>query len=107
VRNIDPTEFSGHKHVRGGHTTQNASVDSPASATRDAAMFRQSDIGAGIRWFVYGGLVGVLVDPIIVLGTEDWQRWQTPRSLLATIILVAIFGPLIRIFQDHQVGHAD
>lgn len=70
-------------------------------------MFRQPNIGAAVRWFIYGGIVGLLVDIFIVLGTEDWQRWQTPRSLLATFILVAIFAVLIRVVHDHQVGQPD
>jgi hypothetical protein len=104
---IDSEEITSQQHLRGQRETQNNSVNQSSSSTRDVAMFRQPHVGATIRWFVYGGLVGLLVDAVIVLGTEDWQRWQTPRSLLATVILVAIFGLLIRILQDHQVGHPD
>jgi hypothetical protein len=67
------------------------------------AMLRQSTFGGAFRWFGYGALVGLLSDIVIVVGTEDWRRWQTPRSLLATIVLVAIFGLVIRVIRDHQV----
>jgi hypothetical protein len=75
----------------------------PLAAAKTAAMLRQSTFGGALRWFAYGALVGLLSDIVIVVGTEDWRRWQTPRSLLATIVLVAIFGLVIRIIRDHQV----
>jgi hypothetical protein len=65
-------------------------------------MARQSSLGAAIRWFVYGAIVGVLIDLLIICGTEDWHRWQTPAQLVANILLVAVFGVMIQLFQNYH-----
>ena len=63
-------------------------------------MTRQSSLGAAIRWFLYGGIVGLLIDLLIICATRDWHRWQTPAQLLANVLLVAVFGLMIQLFQN-------
>jgi hypothetical protein len=65
-------------------------------------MARQSSLGTAIRWFVYGAIVGVLVDLLIICGTEDWHRWQTPGKLIANVLLVAAFCLMIKLFQNYH-----
>jgi hypothetical protein len=67
------------------------------------AMERQSSLGAAIRWFVYGAIVGVFVDLWIIWATEDWHRWQTPIQLVANVLVVAVFGLMIQLFQAYHV----
>jgi hypothetical protein len=66
------------------------------------AMARHSPLGAAIRWFVYGAIVGVLIDLLIIWATADWHRWQTPTQLVANVLLVAVFGLMIQLFQDYH-----
>jgi hypothetical protein len=46
----------------------------------------------------------VLVDGLIVWDALDWHHWRTPTHFLANIILVAVFGLMIRLVQDLPVA---
>jgi hypothetical protein len=65
-------------------------------------MTRQPSLRAAIRWFVYGAIVGVLIDLLIICGAEDWHRWQTPTQLVANVLLVGVFGVMIQLFQNYH-----
>jgi hypothetical protein len=75
--------------------------DRGASNPETKAMKRQSPLAAAIRRFVYGAIVGVFVDLLIIWATEDWHRWQTPTQLVANVLLVAVFGLMIQLFQKY------
>ena len=69
-------------------------------------MFEQSIYAVAIRWFLYGAVVGAVIDVVAVLGTiwgtKTWQGWQSAAGgLLTTIIEFAIVGMLIGIFRHH------
>jgi len=66
-------------------------------------MERQSSLGAAIRWFVYGAIVGVFVDLLIIWATEDWHRWQTPTQMAANVLVVAVLGLMIQLFQAYHI----
>jgi hypothetical protein len=68
-------------------------------------MTRQSSLGAAIRWFLYGGIVGLLIDLLIICATRDWHRWQTPAQLLANVLLVHGFGVVYRAASPCQCRH--
>jgi hypothetical protein len=76
--------------------------DRGADNPETKAMKWQSPLAAAIRWFVYGAIVGVFVDLLIIWATEDWHRWQTPAQLVANVLLVAVFGLMIQLFQKYH-----
>jgi ABC-type uncharacterized transport system permease subunit len=59
-------------------------------------------LSVAIRWFVYGALVGILIELGIIWETGDPKRWQTPGALLATMFVVAIAGMITGILR-HQM----
>ena len=58
--------------------------------------------GVAVRWFLYGAIVGILVDLGKMWEANVLQHWQTAvGSLLTTTIEFAVVGALIGVFRHH------
>jgi hypothetical protein len=65
-------------------------------------MIDRSTVAVAIRWFIYGALVGVVIDAAKVGATKTWQGWQNAAGpLLTTVIEFAVVGLLIGVFRHH------
>lgn len=70
-------------------------------------MTRRAAFNVAIRWFVYGALVGILVELGIIWGTGDPKRWQTPGALMVTMFISAIAGMMIGILRHQILGNSN
>ena len=59
-----------------------------------------------IRWLIYGLSFGIVIDIIEICASEDWQRWLTPRMLLANVIFFATLGLMTGMVQGRLARSA-
>jgi len=64
-------------------------------------MIDRSTIAVAIQWFIYGALVGVVIDAASLGGSVTWQGWQHAGPFLTTVIEFAVVGMLIGVFRHH------
>jgi hypothetical protein len=63
-------------------------------------MNNQSTAAVAIRWFLYGAILGAVVDiGRILAANADWQR--DAGGLATTLVEFAIVGMLLGLFRHH------